>query len=361
MALAVARLAPAAALLAGALGLFAAAPARAAIVIIDDADPAGQGLNDPTPVQPAGGNPGTTLGAARLAAFQQAAALWGAELASSVPIHVSAQFGALPCTSNSAVLASTGPNTVHRDFAKAPLPATWYPQALANALAGVDLDPSTADISTTFNAGLGGASCLAGTSWYLGLDGHPGSGQLDMLTTLLHELAHGLGFITFEDVTTGAELNGLPDVFLRAIREQGANPSALVDMTDAQRASADVSDPNLYWSGAIVQADASSLTAGLIAGHVRLHAPSTIQLGSSVAHYSTALFPNELMEPIYTGPNHNLTLTADLLRDVGWQLRPLDAPAAPGSVVAVLAVALVLTAVRRPRWTRRRASSRCVP
>jgi hypothetical protein len=349
--------AAAAALAAGALALLAAAPARAAAtLIIDNADPAGQGLNDPTPFQPVGGNNATTLGAARLAVFQQAAALWGAQLSSPIAIHVTAQFMALPCNSTSAVLASTGANTFHRNFANAPFFNTWYPQALANALAGTDLDPTTTDISTEFNSGIGAASCLANASWYLGFDGNVGPGQIEMLTVLLHELSHGLGFMTVENVSTGSELNGFPDVFLQRIRELGVSPSALPDMTDAARAAANVSDPDLYWSGGNVEAAASTLTAGLISGHVRLHAPATVQNGSSVSHYSTALTPNELMEPIYTGPNHNLTLTVDLLRDIGWPVPAPAVPAAPASVVAVLAGVLALAAARRLR----RGSSRCV-
>jgi hypothetical protein len=333
-----------------------AAPLHAATIVIDDADPAGTGLNDPTPVSPVGGNSATTLGAARLAVFQQAAALWGAQLASPVPIHVSAQFAGLPCSASSAVLASTGANSIHRDFPGAPVAATWYPQALANSLAGVDLNPSTADISTEFNSSLGGANCLAGTSFYLGLDGHPGSGQIDLLSVLLHELAHGLGFQTYEDGSTGARVSGLNDVFLLSIDEFNASPSALSVMTDAQRAAANVSDPDLYWAGADVQAGSSFLTAGLIGGHVRLYAPPMIQGGSSLSHYSPDLTPNELMEPSYTGPNHNLTLTADLLRDLGWQAPAATVPAVPGGTRWLLAAAIVVAGALRLR----RSSSRCV-
>jgi hypothetical protein len=335
-----------------------ASPARAAAtVLVDDADPAGQGLNDTTSFVPIGGNTATTVGAARLAVFQQAAALWGAQLSSAVFIRVHAQFAPLPCTSTSAVLASTGATTIHRNFPNAPLLNTWYPQALANALAGSDLDPTSDDISTTFNSGLGGASCLANTTWYLGFDSHPGSGQIDMLTTLLHELAHGLGFQSYEDLTTGTELDGFPDVFLRGARELNVSPTALADMSDAQRAVANVSDPNLYWSGANVQDVAATFTAGLIGGHVRLYAPATIQGGSSVSHFSTALTPNELMEPAYTGPNHNLAVTMDLLRDLGWPTIVVAAavPVLPGGWPWVLAVALAGAAARRLR----RAPSRC--
>jgi hypothetical protein len=354
-----ASIAAAAAVAFGALSVGAAPARAAATILVDNVDPTGQGLNDPTAFTPIGGNNAATLGAARLAVFQQAAALWGAQLASAVPIRVRAQFAALFCNSTSAVLASTGANTIHRNFPNAPVPDTWYPQALANALSGTDLDSTTDDILTTFNSGLGGASCLSNTTWYLGFDGHPGSGQIDMLTTLLHELAHGLGFQTFEDPSSGAEFNGFPDVYLRGISEQNASPPALTDMTDAQRSAANVSDPNLYWSGASVQSAASMFTAGLISGHVRLYAPSTIQAGSSVSHFSTALTPNELMEPVYTGPNHNLTVTMDLLRDLGWPTSVVAqaVPDLPGPWPWTLVLSLTLAGAAARRL--RRVSSRC--
>jgi hypothetical protein len=262
---------------------------------------------------------------------------------------VSAQFTTLPCSDSSGTLAATGTKTVHRNFPGAPVADTWYPQALANALAGLDLDPSSDDIMTEFNSGLGGSGCMPGTSFYLGLDGLPGSGQIDMLTVVLHELAHGLGFQTFEDITTGARLSGLNDAFLLAIEQEGASPPSLADMTDGQRATADVSDPDIYWSGPKVQDAASTLTAGLVGGRVRLYAPSVVQPGSSISHFSNALAPDELMEPIYTGPNHDLNLTADLLGDLGWQVRSPVVPALPTGGRWLLTVGIVLAAAYRLR------------
>jgi hypothetical protein len=317
--------------------------AHAAPIVIDNADAAGQGLNDPTPFTPVGGNTATTLGAARLAVFNRAAALWGAELQSAVPIHVQTSMVPLACDATSAIVGSAGSTTVHRDFPGAPVAATWYPQALANAISGTDLDPTTPDIDAKFNSALGSSGCLTGSTFYLGFDANPAAMQFDMLTVVLHELGHGLGFASFVDFTTGAEASGLPDAFLLNTQEFGATPSALSAMTDQQRVAAAVSSPDLYWSGAAVQADSSRLSAGLISGHVRLYAPATLVPGSSVSHFSTSLTPDELMEPLYTGPNHNLALTAALLRDTGWSppaAAPRSVPALPGGTSVLLALAL---------------------
>ena len=67
---------------------FSSSAFGAATIVIQNNDAAGVGFNDPTPVAPIGGNPGTTLGQQRLNAFQFAANIWGATLNSSSPITV---------------------------------------------------------------------------------------------------------------------------------------------------------------------------------------------------------------------------------------------------------------------------------
>src|SRR5512138_477925 len=115
-----------------ALGAVSTAADAAATIVIVNNNAAGVGFNDPTPVAPVGGNPGTTLGQQRLNAFQYAAFLWGAELSSSVEIRIFATFEPLTCTATSAVLGSAGPRAVFSGFSNAPVPDTWYHVALAN-------------------------------------------------------------------------------------------------------------------------------------------------------------------------------------------------------------------------------------
>src|SRR5438034_1130644 len=77
----------------------------------------GEGFNDPTPMAPEGGNPGTTLGALRLNVFNSAANVWGLYLDSHVPINVKAQFNPLsPCSTSGGVLGSAGATEIYRDF-----------------------------------------------------------------------------------------------------------------------------------------------------------------------------------------------------------------------------------------------------
>ncbi|HHH44408.1 MAG TPA: peptidase, partial [Gammaproteobacteria bacterium] len=90
-------------------------------IVISNLDGPGEGFNDPTPVQPVGLNPGTTLGEQRLFVFQHAAKIWASIINSNVDIIVEAKFDPLTCSATSAVLGSAGAATITRDFPNAPL------------------------------------------------------------------------------------------------------------------------------------------------------------------------------------------------------------------------------------------------
>lgn len=302
------------------LAISGPALAVARIVVVND-DGAGEGFNDPAPFTPSGGNPATTVGEARLIAFQFAANLWGSCLTSAVEIKIKARMDTLPGDANGAVLGQAGTATIHQNFPSAPIANTYYPQALANSLAGIDLDPVNADINATFNSDVDGPVVLGNTDWYYGLDSNPG-GDIDFVSVVLHELGHGLGFQIFANTATGAKFNGRDDTFLRNLECHGQAPSSYAASSDAQRVACNISDPNLHWVGPQVLSAANGhLTAGFPGGHVQMNAPGTLQPGSSVSHFSTAAFPNQLMEPAYTGANHSVDLALPLMKDIGWQLQ----------------------------------------
>ncbi len=302
-----------------AVGLVAlsAASVRATTITIVNDDPAGEGFNDPSPRTPVGGNTGTTLGQQRLLAFQYAASVWAEVINSSVEIRVGAHFGPLDCFPSSALLGMAGPFSAFRDFDGAPLPGTFYPVALANSLAGIDLDPSNDDVEAHFNSELDNG-CLTArpNGWYYGFDGNPGAGQIDLQIVLLHELAHGLGFLTFVNLATGAKLMGFDDAFMRNL-EDHTTGKLYPSMTNAERVAASTNTGNLHWVGSNVRAGSGVLTAGRIGDHVQMYAPSPQVQGSSVSHFDTLLSPDELLEPFATA--HPMrTLTEELLKDIGW-------------------------------------------
>lgn len=69
-----------------------------------------------------------------------------------------------------------------------------------------------------------------------------------------------------------------------------------------------------------------SRLAGTAEGYVRLYAPGTVALGSSISHFDSAAAPNLLMEPAITSTleaSRNLDLTPSLMQDIGWRLESL--------------------------------------
>jgi PA domain len=243
------------------VGMAAPAAAQPLSIVIINNDGAGEGFNDPTPVAPVGGNPGATLGAQRLIVFQQAAAIWGANLTSSMPVRVVANFDALTCTATGAVLGSAGARFINRDFTGALRPATWYGEALANKLAGVDTVPNEPEIGARFNSNLGQTGCLTGSFFYYGLDNVVPAGQVNLLVVVLHELAHGLGFQTFTNGTTGAQPQGFPSAYDYELLDTTQNLT-WVQMTNAQRVASAVNTRRLVWTGANVTNASSMLALG---------------------------------------------------------------------------------------------------
>jgi hypothetical protein len=320
------------------VGLFASSSAFAtATIVIQNADAANVGFNDPSPPAPnMTGNSGATLGEQRLIAFQAAANIWGATLVSGPTIIIRASWSTtLTCGTTSGVLGSAGTTSLRANFTNAVLQNAWYPIALANALAGSDLNGATAEINAQFNSNVGTSTCLTSSHWYYGLDGIHGNGGLDLVTVLLHEFGHGLGFASFTDESTGVQAGvqtqfpqGLPGVYDFFLLDKTTLKHWPV-MTNAERQASAINAPNLVWDGPQVTSDAAApvLTVGKDAsGHPLIYAPSTVESGSSVSHWDKTESPNQLMEPsISSDLTHSVSigtnrpdLTFSALRDIGW-------------------------------------------
>ncbi|MDJ0839665.1 MAG: hypothetical protein QNK37_24315 [Acidobacteriota bacterium] len=248
-------------LLVSSLPLFAAE-----FVIINNDDP-GVGLNDPTPADPIGGNTGTTLGEQRLQVLERVAEIWGGLLESDATIVVQAQTTFFDCSGNSTTLATAGTTFIFHSFPEAPLANIWYHSALTDALSGLDRNPGEPDIQTQFNLGLDeDPECVDFGPWYLGLDQEPNGQGSDLLATMLHEFAHGLGFANFVTEATGALQSNRGDIYSQFVRDLTVD-KIWNDMTNAERAASAINDPNVVWTGANATAMAldlliKQLTAG---------------------------------------------------------------------------------------------------
>jgi hypothetical protein len=288
----------------------------AATITIVNADAANVGFNDPTPVAPVGGNTGTTLGQQRLNAFQAAADKWGATLTSGVVIRISARWTALSCTATSAVLGSAGATEVFRDFTGAPFSGTWYGKAEANKLFGSDLDPLTADISANFNVNLGQANCLTGSFFYLGLDNNHGT-NIDLVTVLTHEFAHGLGFQTYSNGSTGAQLAGYPSVWDFFLTDSSTG-KIWKDMTNAERAASALNYGKLVWAGNNVT---TSIPQVLQLGTPLLSVTSPASVAGNY-NIGTAAFGPALSSP---GVTAEIMPVVDTAPNLGLACNPLNA------------------------------------
>ena len=147
--------------------------ACSATLILNNQDGPGEGFNDTTPVAPVGGNPGTTVGAQRLAVFEYAAQLIGSVIDSTETISVRASFDPLSCDASSGTLGQAGPQSFHKDFPGAPELQTYYTQAQANSHLGFDIELALDDVQAQFNSSVdNNNSCLNNRNWYYGLDGN---------------------------------------------------------------------------------------------------------------------------------------------------------------------------------------------
>ena len=280
-----------------AAALLPAPGAQAADIVFNFVDPPGIGFFDTSARAPVGGNPGTTLGEQRRIVFQTAAAIWEATLLPEVDVVIQATFAPLPCTPTSAVLGAAQTIQVFANFPGAHWPNTWYPSALSNHLANVDLTPGgpdpgllvppfNDDIVTFFNGDIGvNPNCLTGQIWYYGLDNLSPANGTDLLNVVLHEFGHGLGFANFMTEANGTALLGLGDVYSAFTRDNG---SGLYwnQMEKSERARAAVNTNNEVWRGPNVKA----ATAGFLIGQPLVRSALGDMLGQA-ATFGTRLGP----------------------------------------------------------------------
>ena len=275
-------------------GACQAVTAQTATIQVTSRDAAGVGFNDTTVVSPVGGNPGTTLGEQRMNVYKYVAHIWEQNLTSPIVITVNAGWEPLTCTSTSAVLGSAAAWNIWSDFANGK-PGTWYPQALANKLAGENLSDGqeddgsgygNVDIKTQFNVNLGNAGCLDNTPFYLGLDGKVPAGQVNFVETLLHELGHGLGFSVLTVTgTTGARYQNLPSIWEGFMYDSTAGKTWLT-MSNAERKASAINPLHLSWKSDAMSAAAAQVLSAVPSLQVSTPAPT----GSGFYDYNTASF-----------------------------------------------------------------------
>lgn len=244
------------------------------------------------------------------AAFEYAFDIWSTILKTNVKIRVFANWAFIE---NINTLAFVTPTEI-RNFNESPRPDVWYPMALAEKLAGRDLNSVTeADIVVTFNS--------RRDDWYFGTDGNCPADKFDLVSVVLHELGHGLGFSGTFRVSNSVGVFGLtdgkPKIYDTHLKNGLGNY-----LTSFQSGTLELA--NQITSNSITFESPIARTLASSVANPRIFAPNPYQPGSSISHVDENTYENTadaLMTPYAergkvthgAGPN-----TKGILYQMGW-------------------------------------------
>jgi hypothetical protein len=218
---------------------------------------------------------------------QAAIDLWAVNFDSKVPVNVDATWAR---SSTSDILGSARPDRYYSKFSGAPDPSLWYASALANAVAGKDLDLDNPEIIIQINSE---------ADWDLDGLGTPTRYEYDLKSVMFHEMAHGLGFLSTStyifDRTKGQNVGILlqPTPFDAYLQTEDGN--RLVDLPSPSFELGQALTSRLVWSG----------PEGIKANNgvkPLMYTPSSYEGGSSVSHVDENTFTNSGTDAVMT-PN----------------------------------------------------------
>ena len=216
------------------------------------------------------------------AAVQAAIDVWSENFASTVPVTVNVSWGR---ASSYGILAAASAKSNFANFPNAPDKTLYYAAALANALAGNDLDPNNPELEITISSD---------APWYYGVDGKCPPKSFDLVSVILHEMGHGLGFISgsYYDEYSGYGRVDLPTPF--DAYAQLPDGRRLADMPSPSIETGKALTSPLYWSGE----NGIKTNNGI---KPPLFTPSIYEPGSSVSHLDERTFSqvgaNSVMTP----------------------------------------------------------------
>jgi hypothetical protein len=245
-------------------------------------------------------------------AVERAVDIWAQSIETVVPVNIQAIWDSLPPN----ILAQSSPYEVVHDFSGAPVANRQYAIALANQLAGQDLNPAAPDMVVKF---------AEDTPWFLGLDGQVPDGTYDMVTVAMHEMAHGLGYLGSANHNGNSGFlgfQGVPFIYDHHVEE--SDQSSILDYTSGTVALGNALESDgLYWGGP------NGIAANDI-GRPRLYAPSNWAAGASYSHLREASYPsgtaNSLMTPFLNTAESIHTpgaVSLGMMQDMGWELPPV--------------------------------------
>ena len=215
-------------------------------------------------------------------AVQAAIDVWSENFSSTVPVNVNVSWGR---ASSYGILAAASAKNNFANFPNAPDKTLYYAAALANALAGKDIDPTAPELEITITSD---------APWYYGTDGKCTPKSYDLESVILHEMGHGLGFISgnYYDQYSGYGRIDQPTPF--DAYAQLPDGRRLADMPSPSIETGKALTSPLYWSGE----NAIKANNGI---KPPLYAPSIYEPGSSISHLDERTFSqsgaNSVMTP----------------------------------------------------------------
>jgi len=217
------------------------------------------------------------------AEVQAALDTWAANFKSAVDITVTATWGR---SANSDVLGSARPGSYFAGFIGAPDSTLWYPSALANSLADKDLDRDNAEIIIQVNSS---------ANWNQRGDDKPRSNEYDLQSVILHEVAHGLGFLSTDvyEKFFGYGSIDQPTPFDAYI--QTPDGRRLADMPTPSLELGKTLTAPLYWIGE----NGKRINGG---EKIKMYTPAIYEPGSSVSHLDEATYSKSGLDAVMT-PN----------------------------------------------------------
>jgi hypothetical protein len=207
--------------------------------------------------------------------------VWSANFKSPVVVSVDASWGR---SSSWGVLGSARPGSFFSAFSGAPDPSLWYASALANALAGKDLDKANPEIVIQVNSA---------ASWNTRGDGLPAGNEYDLQSVFLHEIGHGLGFLSNDAYDPFFGLGSLDQPTPFDAYLQTSDGRRLADLPTPSKELGVALTSSLVWSGV----NAVKANGGV---KPKMYTPARYESGSSTSHLDEATFASSGVDSVMT-------------------------------------------------------------
>lgn len=255
------------------------------------------------------------------AAFQYAVDIWSTLISSSQTITIDAYWQPL----GSGILGGAIYTSAFANFDGAQKLNVFYPVALAEKMSGKNLNDNQAEIFTQFSSS---------TNWHLDPNTPPPANTFDLITVVLHEIGHGLGFSgSFKILSSngqgevGVQTTGVPIIYDVPI-ENGSNINLIEGFAS----------PSSAMAGQLTSANLFFDTPN--SANARLYAPASFSSGSSISHLDENTFNstgNALMTPQIAPQERILSpgIALDMLKDMGWENVFIDHEPLPNTENAI--------------------------